>query len=195
MHCRALHEKDKRGKGGLTRLQFFLMVFVSSFAYYLIPSYLFPSIASLSFICWIWKDSVTAQQIGSGLHGLGLGSFGFDWSTVAGFLGSPLAYPAFSIVNTLAGFFVFTYIVIPIAYWTNSFEAKRFPLFSSKTFDSTGHKYNITRILNEETFDLDIPSYNGYSKLYLSIFFAFAYGLSFATLASAISHVVLFNGK
>lgn len=113
------------------------MVFVSSFAYYLIPSYLFPSIASLSFICWIWKDSITAQQIGSGLHGLGLGSFAFDWSTVAGFLGSPLAYPAFSIVNTLAGFFIFTYIVIPIAYWTNSFEAKRFPLFSSKTFDST----------------------------------------------------------
>ncbi|KAG5550964.1 hypothetical protein RHGRI_009399 [Rhododendron griersonianum] len=192
---RALHEKEKRGKGGLTRLQFFLMVFVCSFSYYLIPGYLFQSITSLSFVCWIWKDSVTAQQLGSGLHGLGIGSFGFDWSTVVGFLGSPLAYPAYSIVNTLIGFCLFTYVVVPIAYWSNAFESQRFPLFSSKTFDYTGHGYNITRILKEQAFDLDIPSYDGYSKIYLSVFFAFAYGLSFATLASAISHVALFNGK
>lgn len=171
------------------------MVFVCSFSYYLIPGYLFQSITSLSFVCWIWKDSVTAQQLGSGLHGLGIGSFGFDWSTVVGFLGSPLAYPAYSIVNTLIGFCLFTYVVVPIAYWSNAFESQRFPLFSSKTFDYTGHGYNITRVLKEQAFDLDIPSYDGYSKIYLSVFFAFAYGLSFATLASAISHVALFNGK
>lgn len=171
------------------------MVVVCSFSYYLIPGYLFQSITSLSFICWIWKDSVTAQQLGSGLHGLGIGSFGFDWSTVVGFLGSPLAYPAFSILNTLVGFCLFAYIVVPIAYWSNAFESQRFPLFSSKTFDYTGHSYNITRVLKEQAFDLDIPSYDGYSKIYLSVFFAFAYGLSFATLASSISHVALFNGK
>ncbi|KAI3456596.1 hypothetical protein Pfo_013259 [Paulownia fortunei] len=90
-----------RRKGGLTRLQFFVVVLVSSFSYYIIPNYLFPSITALSFVCWIWKDSVTAQQIGSGLHGLGLGSFAFDWSTVAGFLGSPLATPGFAIINML----------------------------------------------------------------------------------------------
>lgn len=67
--CRALHEVEIRRKGGLTRLQFFLIVLISSFAYYIIPNYLFPSITALSFVCWIWKDSVTAQQIGSGLHG------------------------------------------------------------------------------------------------------------------------------
>ncbi|CAL5392461.1 unnamed protein product [Camellia sinensis] len=129
----ALHEKEKRSKGGLTRLQFFLMVFISSFSYYLIPSYFFPSISSLSFVCWIWKDSITAQQLGSGLHGMGLGSFGFDWSTIAGFLGNPLAYPAFAIVNVMV-------------------------------------------VLNQETFDLHEAAYNGYSKLYLSVFFAYTYG-------------------
>ncbi|KAF5949598.1 hypothetical protein HYC85_011591 [Camellia sinensis] len=191
--CWALHEKEKRSKGGLTRLQFFLMVFISTFSYYLIPSYFFPSISSLSFVCWIWKDSITAQQLGSGLHGMGLGSFGFDWSTIAGFLGSPLAYPAFAIVNVMVGFFLTVYVMIPVAYWSNAYEAKRFP--SAKTFDFTGHTYNITRVLNQETFDLHEAAYNGYSKLYLSVFFAFTYGLSFATLAAAISHVVLFHGK
>lgn len=129
---RALHEKEKRPKGGHTRLQFFFLIFVTSFAYYLVPSYLFPSISYLSFVCWIWKDSITAQQIGGGVHGLGLGSMGFDWSTVAGFLGSPLATPGFAIVNTLVGFFVFVYIVNPIFYWSNAYDAKKFPLFSSQ---------------------------------------------------------------
>ncbi|CAI0437590.1 unnamed protein product [Linum tenue] len=31
-----------------------------------------------------FQDSITAQQLGSGLNGLGIGSFGLDWSTVAG---------------------------------------------------------------------------------------------------------------
>uniref|UniRef100_A0A2N9HRQ8 Oligopeptide transporter 1-like n=1 Tax=Fagus sylvatica TaxID=28930 RepID=A0A2N9HRQ8_FAGSY len=191
---RALHEKEKRPKGGQTRLQFFFMIFIASFAYYLVPSYLFPSISALSFVCWIWKDSITAQQIGGGTHGLGLGSFALDWSTAAGFLNSPLATPGFAIINTLVGFILTVYGLTPIAYWSNAYDAKKFPIFSSHTFDHTGQPYNLSRILNEKTFDIDLDSYNSYSKLYLSVFFAFTYGLSFATLAATISHVALFHG-
>lgn len=194
-NCRALHEKERRPKGGLTRLQFFLLVFVSSFGYYIIPGYLFPSLSALSFVCLIWKDSITAQKLGSGQHGLGIGSFGLDWSTVAGFLGSPLATPFFAIANILAGYFLFLYVLVPIAYWSNAFEAKKFPLFSSKTFDSDGQVYNITRILNDKAFDLNETGYRNYSKLYVSVIFAYIYGLSFATLMASISHVALFEGK
>nr|XP_023904985.1 oligopeptide transporter 7-like [Quercus suber] len=127
----------------------------ASFAYYIVPSYFFPSISAISLACLIWKDSVTAQQIGGGISGLGLGSFGLDWSTIASFLGTPLATPGFAIINILVGFMLFVYVVIPIAYWT----------------------------------------YDSYSKLYLSVFFAFTYGLSFATLTATLTHVALFNGK
>ncbi|KAK3427457.1 hypothetical protein EUGRSUZ_F03679, partial [Eucalyptus grandis] len=192
---RALNEKERRPKGGLTRLQFFLMAFIASFAYYVIPGYFVPSISAFSVVCLIWTKSVTAQQIGSGLHGLGLGSFGLDWSTVAAFLGSPLAYPAYAIVNIMIGFFLMVYVVLPISYWSNLYEAKRFPIVSSNTFDSTGQTYNITRILNAKAFDINMEAYNGYSKLYLSIMFAFTYGLSFATLTATLSHVALFHGK
>ncbi|KAK0599821.1 hypothetical protein LWI29_008946 [Acer saccharum] len=192
---RALHEDEKRPRGGLTRLQFFLIVFTSSFAYYVVPGYLFPSLSALSFVCLIWKDSITAQKLGSGLQGLGIGSFGLDWSTVAGFLGSPLATPFFVIANIVVSIILFLYVLIPIAYWSNAYEAKRFPLFSAHTFDSSGQIYNITRILNEKTFDLDIVDYDKYSKLYLSIIFAFIYGLNFAFLTASISHVALFDGK
>ncbi|KAK7320299.1 hypothetical protein VNO77_29643 [Canavalia gladiata] len=192
---RAFHEKERRPKGGNTRLQFFFLVFVSSFAYYIVPGYLFGAISTISFVCYIWKDSILAQQIGSGVHGLGIGSFGIDWNTVAGFLGSPLAVPGFAIINILVGFVLFLYVLIPVAYWNNIYDAKKFPLISSHSFDSTGADYNVTRILNAESFDIDMDSYNNYSKLYLSITFAYEYGLSFATLTATISHVVLFHGK
>ena len=171
------------------------MVLVTSFSYYIVPNYLFPSITALSFVCWIWKDSVTAQQIGSGLRGLGIGSFALDWSTVAGFLGSPLATPGFAIINIMAGFFIVLYIVIPIAYWTNSYEAKRFPIYSSHVFNSDGGKYNVSVVLNDTTFQFNQDGYDGYSKINLSIFFVYAYGLNFAVLAATISHVALFHGR
>ena len=194
MKCRALHEKENRPKGGLTRIQFFFMIFAASFAYYIVPSYFFPSISAISLACLIWKDSVTAQQIG-GISGLGLGSFGLDWSTIAGFLGTPLATPGFAIINILVGFMLFVYVVIPIAYWSNAYDAKKFPIFSSHTFDHNGQPYNISRILNEKAFDINHAAYDSYSKLYLSVFFAFTYGLSFATLTATLTHVALFNGK
>ncbi|KAF5730459.1 oligopeptide transporter 1-like [Tripterygium wilfordii] len=190
---RTLHEKDKRPKGGLTRLQFFLMVFICSFAYYIVPGYLFPSISFVSFVCLIWKDSITAQQIGSARNGMGLGSFGLDWSTVA-FLGSPLATPLFAIFNVFAGFILFLWVLVPIVYYSNAFEAKRFPFFSSRTLDSTGKTYNVSRILTDD-FDINIGAYNNYSKLYLPAMFAFIYGISFATLTATITHVALFHGK
>ncbi|KAM4112605.1 hypothetical protein ACJW30_05G152900 [Castanea mollissima] len=162
---RALHDVETRPKGGVTRLQFFIV------------------------------DSVTAQQIGSGLHGLGIGSFALDWSTVAGFLGSPLATPGFAIINLMARFFIVLYIVIPIACWTNSYEAKRFPIYLSRVFNSDGGQYNVSVVLNDITFQFIQDGYDGYSKINLSILFVYAYGLSFAVLAATISHVALFHGR
>jgi len=135
------------------------------------------------------------QQLGSGLHGLGIGALSFDWNTVVSFLGSPLSTPCSAILNTMAGFFLFAYIIIPATYFSNSYEARRFPFISPKTFDHSGQTYNISRVLDAKTFTFDEHSYNSYSKLYLSVFFAFNYGLSFATLAATVSHVALFHGK
>lgn len=95
----ALHEKEERPQGGLTRNQFFVITLVCSFAYYVVPGYLFPMMTSLSWICWIFPKSVLAQQLGSGLSGLGMGSIGIDWSTISSYLGSPLASPWFAVAN------------------------------------------------------------------------------------------------
>ncbi|GFQ03068.1 oligopeptide transporter 5, partial [Phtheirospermum japonicum] len=178
---RTLHAKDERRKGELTRLQFFIVVFVLSFAYYILPGYLAPTISSISVICLIWKDKIFPQQLGSGMHGIGIGSFSLDWATIS-YVGSPVAAPGFAIVNCLVGFFLVTYVMLPLAYYNN-------------LFDANGQPYDISRILNQTSFDLDLVGYRGYSKLYLSVFFAFAYGLSFASLAATVTHVALYHGK
>lgn len=168
---------------------------ICSFAYAILPSYFLQSLSYLSIVCLIWKNSVTAQQIGSGFSGMGIGAFTFDWNTVVSFLGSPLATPAFAIINVFVGFILIVYVALPIFYWGNIFNAKKFPIMSDKTYDWSGGRYNITRILNTETFDINLDEYNNYSKLYLSVFFAISYGLSFASLTATISHVALFHGK
>ncbi|GLJ24525.1 hypothetical protein SUGI_0468610 [Cryptomeria japonica] len=115
---RTLHEEEERQRG-VTRIQFFLIALTCSFAYYRLPGYLFPLLTSFSWLCWMFPLSIIAQQVGSGLHGLGLGAVGLDWSTICSYLGSPLATPWFAVASVaayekhgqlhLSTFFVFTY--------------------------------------------------------------------------------------
>jgi len=195
MTFRAMHEEEKRPRGGVTRLQFFIIVMICSFAYYLIPSYLFPSLSTVSVLCWVYRDSVTAQQIGSGLRGLGVGSLGLDWNTVAGFLGNPLASPAFTIVNVMAGFALSTYVALPLLYWTDTYNARRFPLISPHVYDDAGRPYDTGRVINPDTFTLNLAGYDAYSRINVSVLFAVNYGIGFASLMSTLSHVALYHGK
>lgn len=191
---RALHEKEERPKGGLTRNQFFLIAFICSFAYYVFPGYLFPMLSSLSWVCWIFPTSVLAHQLGSGLHGLGVGAVGLDWSTICAYLGSPLASPWFATANVAAGFGIFMYVIMPIAYWLNLYNARRFPIFSDGLFMSDGEKYNISSIMDSK-FHLDMEAYHRQGPLYLSTMFAMVYGIGFACLSATLVHVFLFHGS
>ncbi|KAK8916169.1 Oligopeptide transporter 1 [Platanthera zijinensis] len=192
---KALHLNENREKGSLTRFQFFITVFIGSFAYYVIPGFLFPSVSVISILCLLYRNSITMHQIGSGLNGLGIGSFGLDWSTVAGFLGSPLATPATAIFNIVVSYILFVYVLLPLGYWTNIYNAKRFPLISANVFDSYGQPYNITRIINDNTFTLNVYQEEAYSKLNITFSFALVYGTSFASLTASIMHVALHHGK
>ncbi|KAJ4964899.1 hypothetical protein NE237_016748 [Protea cynaroides] len=189
---RALHEKDDRR---MSRAKFFLIAFVCSFCWYAIPGYLFPTLTSISWLCWAFKNSVTAQQLGSGMSGLGLGAFTMDWAGVASFLFSPLISPFFATFNIFVGFVLIMYIAMPIAYWgLDLYNAKTFPIFSSHLFTADGQRYNISAIVNNH-FELDIPSYEQQGRIHLSMFFALTYGFGFATIAATLTHVGFFYGR
>ncbi|KAF7093075.1 hypothetical protein CFC21_095508 [Triticum aestivum] len=191
---RALHEDERRRKGGFTRNQFFLVAFACSFAYYAFPGYLFQMLTSLSWICWVFPNSVFAQQLGSGLHGLGIAAIGLDWASISSYLGSPLVSPWFATANVAAGFFIVMYIIVPIGYWFDFYKAQTFPIFSSGLFTSGGQKYNISAIV-DDNFHLDTEAYEKNGPLYLSTLFAVTYGIGFASLTATIVHVLLFHGR
>lgn len=189
---RALHEKDE---ARMTRAKFFVIVLICSFSWYVIPGYLFPTLSTISWICWIFSKSVTAQQIGSGMRGLGLGAVTLDWTVVASFLFSPLISPFFSIMNILAGYALIMYVALPVAYWGfNLYGARNFPIFSSHLFTAQGQKYDIPAIVNDK-FELDVNRYEQQGRIHLSMFFALTYGFGFATIASTLTHVTCFYGR
>ncbi|XP_026399616.1 oligopeptide transporter 3-like [Papaver somniferum] len=191
---RALHEKDSKSKS-LTRMQFFFIFMAASFVYYALPGYLFPILTFFSWVCWVWPRSITAQQIGSGYHGLGVGAFTLDWAGISAYHGSPLIAPWYSILNIAVGFIMFIYIIVPLCYWKfNTFDARKFPMFSNKLFTSTGHIYDTTKILTPQ-YDLNIAAYDNYGKLYLSPLFALSIGSGFARIAATMTHVALFHGR
>lgn len=134
------------------------------------------------------------QQLGSGLHGLGIGSFGIDWATISSYLGSPLASPWFATANIAVGFFLVMYVMTPLTYWFDVYKAKNFPIYSSELFKSNGESYDILSIVNP-MFHLDKKVYAQNGRVHLSTFFAMTYGLGFATLTATIFHVLLFDGR
>ena len=164
-----------------------------SFAYYALPGYLFGMLSSLSWVCWAWPRSVRAQQIGSGMKGLGVGAIALDWASVSSYLMSPLATPFFAIANIFVGFLIVMYVITPIAYYKDLYHAKTFPIFSSRFYRRDGHSYDINKVINSN-FQLDEAAYEEYGQLHLSTFFAFTYGVGFAALTSTVSHVILFHG-
>lgn len=168
---------------------------VCSFCWYVFPGYLFKTLSTISVVCLLYPNSVNANLLGSGMGGLGLGSFTFDWSVVASYLGSPLVTPFFSIANVAVGYFAVTYILIPISYWGfNVYDARNFPLLSLDLFNEQGQQYNVSAIVNDK-FQIDMPAYNQLGRIKLSIFFALGYGLNFAGVVATLVHVALFNGK
>ncbi|KAL5559911.1 hypothetical protein UlMin_036122 [Ulmus minor] len=169
---RALHEKDRKR---MSRGKFFLIALVCSFSWYVIPGYLFPTLSTISWVCWAFPKSVTAQQIGSGMRGLGIGAFSLDWSVIASYLGSPLISPFFAIANVAVGYFITMFLVVPIAYWgVNLYSAKNFPIFSSHLFDAQGQIYNVSSIVNKK-FEIDMDAYQNQGRINLSSYFALSY--------------------
>ncbi|WOL19524.1 hypothetical protein Cni_G28322 [Canna indica] len=192
---RALHEKEDSQSRSISRAKFFVIALICSFAWYTIPGYLFPTLTSISWICWCFSKSVTAQQLGSGLHGLAVGAFTLDWATVASFLGSPLVSPFFAIFNIFIGFVIYVYVAIPVAYWgLDLFNAKTFPIFSRKLFTDNGQLYDISAIVNDR-FEIDMVAYEKRGKINLSMFFSLTYGFGFAAIAATLSHVFFFYGR
>jgi len=106
-------------------------------------------------------------------------------------LASPLVTPWWAQVNIGVGFVLLAWILVPICYYSNLWEAKHFPIYSSKLFRQNGQRYVNTAIMTGGV--LDETKYEAYGPLRLSVLFALTYGIGFAGLASMVTHTWLYH--
>ncbi|KAF4461559.1 Sexual differentiation process isp4 [Fusarium albosuccineum] len=143
---------------------------------------------------WIAPQNPVVNQLFGGQTGLSLLPITFDWTQVAGYVGSPLIPPWHAIANTLIGVGTFFIVCSSLLHYGGAWYAEYLPMSDSSTYDNTGAPYNTTRILTPE-FTLNEEEYQAYSPLFISTTFAMAYGLSFAAISSLVVYTYLHNGK
>jgi OPT family small oligopeptide transporter len=195
----SLHDKtpsDPAETNGWTisRYRYFLYVFIGSFVWYWFPGFIWQGLSVFAFVTWIKPNNVVINQVFGGFSGMSLIPITFDWTYVTAYILSPLIPPWHAIANTLIGLVIFIWVASPAVHYTNTWYAKWLPMSDSTSYDNTGTKYNVSRIITPE-YTLDAQKYAEYSPLFLSTTFALTYGLSFASIISVMVHTYLYHGK
>lgn len=178
----------------VSRLKFFIVVFICGFVWYWFPGFLFQALSYFAWVTWIKPKDVYVNQIFGITTGLGLMPMTFDWNQVVGYMGSPLIPPADVLVTVLLSIVIIFWILVPILHYTNVWYGKFLPISDSLTYDRFQHVYDTSRILNKDL-SFNLEAYKSYSSLYLSTTFAVSYGLQFAACTSVIVYTLLFHGK
>jgi hypothetical protein len=95
------------GRWSMPRMKFFWIVLGCVAVYQFIPGYLFTALSTFAWITWIAPDNVALNQVFGSTSGMDLLPLTWDWNVVTGYLGSPLAVPAWAIANVAgAGVFI-----------------------------------------------------------------------------------------
>ncbi|KAH8199653.1 hypothetical protein TruAng_006183 [Truncatella angustata] len=180
--------------GNMPRYRWFSYVTLGAFLYYFIPGFFAQFLSVFAFATWLAPNSPVINQLFGGSTGLSLLPITFDWTQIAGYIGSPLIPPWHAIANTLIGVVVFFIGLASAFHYTGVWYAQFLPMSDASTYDNTGSHYNTTRILTPE-FTLDEEAYKNYSPLFISTTFAMSYGLSFAAITSLIVYTYLHHSK
>ncbi|KAI6783852.1 Sexual differentiation process protein-like protein [Emericellopsis cladophorae] len=180
--------------GSMPRYRWFGLVTVAAFFYYFIPGFLAQFLSVFAFATWLAPQNAVVNQLFGGQTGLSLLPITFDWTQIAGYVGSPLIPPWHAIANTLVGVIVFFCFGSAVLHFNGAWYGNFLPMSDSNTYDNMGNRYDTSRILTAD-FTLDEAAYKNYSPLFISTTFAMSYGLSFAAISSLIVYTYLHNRK
>ncbi|KAL6909302.1 OPT oligopeptide transporter domain-containing protein [Trichoderma evansii] len=138
------------------RLKYFSVVFSGAFFWEIIPLWIAPIFQGISIPCLSKQNSLVYTNLfGGAQNNEGLGFLGlcFDWNYIAG-LNSPLWFPLYTLVNSLAGYLICIVLFMGI-YYGNVWRASDFPFLSQLLYDGSSNstnfvEYNLTTILNPD---------------------------------------------
>lgn len=175
----------------VSRIKFFLWVFLAMFVYFWFPNYIFGALSYFSWMTWIAPDNGPLAQITGGLTGLGVNPVPtFDWNIMT-YLCDPLMVPFFSTFNLFLGMF-FSMFVIVAMYWTNAFSTGYLPINSNRTFDHFGLRYKVKSIIDELGI-FDGAKYQQYSPPFLSSANIVVYMFFFAMYSATVTYGILYH--
>ncbi|GAA5841775.1 hypothetical protein JCM9279_003104 [Rhodotorula babjevae] len=192
---RAFHEREDRSSANgwtMSRYRFFAFFTAGAFVWFWFPDYIFTALSSFAFVTWIWPNSQKVNAIFGMNSGLGLLPISLDWTQIT-YAGQPLTTPFYISANCMASVALFYLIIGPIIYYKNVWYSGYLPVLSSSTFDNTGAKYNISRVLSGGR--LDLAAYEAYSPMYISMAYSISYGLNFAAVTAIVMHTFLYSRK
>ncbi|KAJ7477229.1 OPT oligopeptide transporter [Mycena galericulata] len=182
----------KRDRGHMTRQRFFFIACAASFIWYWVPGYLFTALSVFDWITWLAPNNLTINALFGGTSGLGMSIISFDWSMIS-FIGSPLATPWWSTMNTIASVVICFWVITPIMYFKNAFFSSFLPLSSFLVFDNTGLPYNTSATVVDGNFNATL--YEAYSPVFLTSAMATGYFVAFASFGSIFTHTFLWFGR
>lgn len=79
--------------GRMHRYRWFTIVTGCAFVYYFIPGFLAQFLSIFAVATWMAPQNAVVNQLFGGLTGLSILPITFDWTQVAGYVGSPLIPP------------------------------------------------------------------------------------------------------
>lgn len=151
------------------RMRFFLLVFGGIVLYQFLPTTLFPTLSSIAVLCYVHRSRVT-QILSSGYRGFGILNFSLDWNVVGA--SGPLFQPWWAALNFYAGIMGMMYVVMPLLYFFNFWEAKSFPaVLSSGLFTSNYTKFDVDGVLKKDN-SLDVAAWEQNKPMLLTPFCA-----------------------
>ncbi|KAF7543053.1 hypothetical protein G7Z17_g11054 [Cylindrodendrum hubeiense] len=167
----AMYERNDRPDptilgGTMHRYKWFAIVTGCAFGYYFIPGFLAQFLSIFSVATWLAPQNPVVNQLFGGQTGLSLIPITFDWTQIAGYVGSPLIPPWHAIANTLIGVGTFFIVLSSFFHYSGVWYSWYLPMSDSSTYDNTGANYNTTRILTPD-FTLDEEAYQNYSPLFI----------------------------
>ncbi|PHH78220.1 hypothetical protein CDD80_7174 [Ophiocordyceps camponoti-rufipedis] len=176
----------------MSRYRFFLYTFFAMLVYFWFPNYLFQALSYFSWMTWIAPDNLTLNILTGMQNGLGLfNPFPtFDWNCMT-YITDPLMLPSTTTFNAVGGMFL-TGLLIPIAWFTNTWNTGYLPIITNRVHDHFGKLYNISNALDSRGM-FDAKKYVKYSRPYLGAANALAYGWHFAIYTAIITHVLLYH--
>ncbi|KAI1752395.1 OPT oligopeptide transporter protein-domain-containing protein [Xylaria castorea] len=177
--------------GSMSRYRWFGLIALGSCVYYFIPGFLAQFLSVTAVATWFAPQNAVVNQLFGGITGLSIIPITFDWTQVAGYIGSPLVVPWHAIANTLIGVVMFFIGLTSFLHYTGAWYSQYLPMSDASTYDNTGAIYNVSRVLTPE-FTLDEVAYQSYSPLFISTAFALSYGLSFAAITALVTHTALY---